>query len=68
MRCHSQALSKFAMVCFVAKEIVRDQGLANTCISKLKGAFNRFSSNSQIFPLVYDGKRFLRFLFERGLC
>ena len=65
MEYHSQALSKFAIVCFVAKEIVHDAGLANTCIAKLKNAFNRFASNSQIFPLVYDGMGILS-LFPLG--
>ncbi|RPB04022.1 putative endo-1,3-beta-glucanase [Choiromyces venosus 120613-1] len=49
-----KALSKFAFVCFVAKDIVKDTALTNTCVTKLKAAFNRFSENTQVYPLIYD--------------
>jgi endo-1,3(4)-beta-glucanase len=49
-----KALAMYAEICLVANDILKDSSLTSTCLSKLKTAFARFSSNQQIAPLCYD--------------
>jgi len=49
-----KALAKYAEICLVANDILKDSTLTTTCLSKLKSAFSRFSSNQQPAPLCYD--------------
>ncbi|KAK9466028.1 endo-1,3(4)-beta-glucanase [Lipomyces arxii] len=49
-----KALDKFAYICFVAFEILKDQQLAIAGLEKLKAAFQMFVCNQQQFPLYYD--------------
>jgi endo-1,3(4)-beta-glucanase len=49
-----KALAMYAEICLVANDILKNSSLAATCLSKLKTAFARFSSNQQQAPLCYD--------------
>ena len=49
-----KALAKYAEICLVANDVLKDSTLTATCLSKLKSAFSRFSSNQQQAPLCYD--------------
>lgn len=51
-----KALSKFAMVAWVASEIVQNRQLTIDCLNKLKTAFERFLLNRQQHPLFYESK------------
>ena len=51
-----KALSKFAVLVYTAQYILKDTALAQAGLQQLKAAFSRFSSNKQIYPLVYDSK------------
>lgn len=37
-------------------DIVGDTGLAQSGLNQLKGAFARFATNQQKFPLVYESE------------
>ena len=49
-----KALAKYAEICLVANDILKDSTLTAACLAKLKSAFSRFSSNQQQAPLCYD--------------
>ncbi|EEQ38914.1 hypothetical protein CLUG_03040 [Clavispora lusitaniae ATCC 42720] len=47
-------LAKYAYVLYVCNDILKDTSLVNTLLPKLKTAIERFTSNSQKYPLYYD--------------
>ncbi|KAL3237700.1 endo-1,3(4)-beta-glucanase RNJ42_00687 [Nakaseomyces bracarensis] len=47
-------LAKFAWILYCCQYIVKDQGLVNILLPKLKEAFSRFTQNRQQLPLRYD--------------
>ncbi|KAH0544374.1 hypothetical protein FGG08_001515 [Glutinoglossum americanum] len=49
-----KALSKFATMIYTIHDIVKDPGLANIGLVKLKDAFSVFVNNKQRYPLVYE--------------
>ena len=49
-----KALSKFASIIFTVDKIARDTNLGQQALARLKAAYARFSTNKQIYPLVYD--------------
>lgn len=49
-----KALAKFAQMCYVAHDMLKDQNLAKGGLDNLKAAFNRFATNRQQFPLYYE--------------
>ena len=49
-----KAMAKYAEICLVASDILKDSSLTATCISKLKAAIGVFASNQQPVPLAYD--------------
>lgn len=49
-----KALDKFACLCWVISEVLRDISLAQILLAKVKDAFSRFADNRQRFPLVYE--------------
>ncbi|KAF6840255.1 glycoside hydrolase family 81 protein [Colletotrichum plurivorum] len=49
-----KALAKFAIMLVAVNDIVGDTGLAQSGLNQLKGAFARFATNQQKFPLVYE--------------
>lgn len=49
-----KALSKFATMIYTIYELGKNPNLAAAGLGKLKDAFNRFASNRQTYPLVYD--------------
>lgn len=49
-----KALSKFATIVYTIYDLGKNPALAATGLAKLKDAFNRFASNQQTYPLVYD--------------
>ncbi|EPS36593.1 hypothetical protein H072_9865 [Dactylellina haptotyla CBS 200.50] len=49
-------LAKYAQVVLVACDVLKDAGLVQQGLAKLKTAIDRFAQNRQIFPLVYDTK------------
>jgi len=49
-----KALSKFATMVYTIHDLAKNPGLAAAGLAKLKDAFNRFASNQQTYPLVYD--------------
>ncbi|KAI1326721.1 glycoside hydrolase family 81 protein [Xylariaceae sp. FL0255] len=49
-----KALAKFAGLCFVANNMLKDPGLAQSGLTNLKQAFTLFTSNTQMFPLYYE--------------
>lgn len=49
-----KALSKFATIVFAVNDIAQNPGLAQQGLAQLKAAFARFTTNQQMFPLVYD--------------
>ena len=49
-----KALSKFATIIYTVNNIVKDKGLAQQGLVRLKNAFALFSTNQQLYPLVYD--------------
>lgn len=49
-----KALSKFAVIIYTIHDLLNQPDLASQGLSQLKGAFARFSSNTQTYPLVYD--------------
>lgn len=49
-----KALAKYAYICLSFSEVLNDPVNARACIAKLKPAFERFNSNTQIHPLVYE--------------
>ncbi|PQE12215.1 glycosyl hydrolase family 81 protein [Rutstroemia sp. NJR-2017a BVV2] len=49
-----KALAKFAGIVYTIHDIVGDVALAQAGLNKLKQSFERFSSNQQQFPLVYE--------------
>ena len=49
-----KALSKFATLVFTVHDLLQQPMLALQGLEELKGAFARFATNRQKFPLVYD--------------
>ncbi|KAI0190316.1 glycoside hydrolase family 81 protein [Astrocystis sublimbata] len=49
-----KALAKFAGLCFTAKHLLNNTKLADSGLSNLKTAFQRFTSNKQQYPLYYE--------------
>lgn len=49
-----KALAKYAWILYVTKYVLKDDGLTNTLLPKVKRAIERFSKNSQQLPLSYD--------------
>lgn len=49
-----KALAKYAEICLVANDLLKDSTLTATCISKLKTAIAVFANNQQQEPLCYD--------------
>ncbi|PQE16905.1 glycoside hydrolase family 81 protein [Rutstroemia sp. NJR-2017a BBW] len=49
-----KALAKFAGIVYTIHDIVGDVALAQAGLDKLKQSFERFSTNRQQFPLVYE--------------
>ncbi|KAI0009226.1 glycoside hydrolase family 81 protein [Xylariaceae sp. FL0662B] len=49
-----KALAKFASLCFVANDLLKNPKLAQSGLGKLKAAFSRFSANKQQYPLYYE--------------
>ncbi len=49
-----KALSKFATLIYTIHELGQNPALAASGLARLKDAFNRFATNQQIYPLVYD--------------
>ncbi|KAI2636634.1 glycoside hydrolase family 81 protein [Xylaria nigripes] len=49
-----KALAKFAGICFAANDLLKDPKLAQTGLTNLKAAFQRFISNKQQYPLYYE--------------
>ena len=52
-----QALAKFAILIMTIHDMLGDQALAMTALTKLKLAFSEFSQNKQQYPLVYECKQ-----------
>ncbi|KAK6525782.1 hypothetical protein TWF281_010826 [Arthrobotrys megalospora] len=51
-----KALAKYAQIVLVASDVLKDKGLAQRGLANLKTALDRFATNKQKFPLVYDTK------------
>ena len=49
-----KALSKFATLIYTIHDLGKNPALAATGLGRLKDAFNRFATNQQMYPLVYD--------------
>ena len=49
-----KALAKYAEICLVANDVLKDSSLTATCIAKLKTAIAVFANNQQQAPLCYD--------------
>ncbi|KAI0164192.1 family 81 glycosyl hydrolase [Xylariaceae sp. FL1272] len=49
-----KALAKFAGLCFVANDLLKNPTMAQSGLKGLKAAFARFASNKQSFPLYYE--------------
>ncbi|KAL8697360.1 MAG: hypothetical protein Q9201_007162, partial [Fulgogasparrea decipioides] len=49
-----KALSKFATLVYTVHEMLNEPDLARLGLGQLKLAFAKFSTNQQIYPLVYD--------------
>jgi endo-1,3(4)-beta-glucanase len=49
-----KALAKYAEICLVANDLLKDSALTATCVSKLKTAIGVFASNTQMVPLCYE--------------
>ncbi|MCJ1274857.1 hypothetical protein MMC21_002655 [Puttea exsequens] len=51
-----KALAKFATLIYTIHDLLREPDLAAQGLKELQGAFARFVTNRQIYPLVYDTK------------
>ena len=51
-----KALSKFATAIYAVHDLAGDVSVAAAGLTKLKAAFNRFVTNKQQFPLVYESQ------------
>ncbi len=51
-----KALAKFATIIYTTHDLLNEPMLALQGLNELKGAFARFATNQQIYPLVYDTK------------
>ncbi|KAI1768593.1 glycoside hydrolase family 81 protein [Hypoxylon sp. FL1150] len=49
-----KALAKFALISLAAKELLKNNSMAEDGRKKLEVAFSRFAQNRQQFPLYYD--------------
>lgn len=51
-----KALAKFAGIVYTLNDIAKNQALAQAGLIKLKEAFERFATNTNVYPLVYESK------------
>lgn len=51
-----KALSKFATAIYAVHDLAGNASLANAGLTKLKDAYARFTSNNQVYPLVYESQ------------
>lgn len=51
-----KSLDKYACMCWVICEVLKDTDLAQNLLKRVKDAFSRFAENRQRFPLVYESK------------
>ncbi|KAF3308158.1 hypothetical protein TWF173_001680 [Orbilia oligospora] len=51
-----KALAKYAQILLVASDVLKDKALVERGLLNLRTAINRFATNKQKFPLVYDSK------------
>ncbi|KAI0022844.1 glycoside hydrolase family 81 protein [Xylariomycetidae sp. FL0641] len=49
-----KALAKFAQLCLVSNDMLKNSTLAKTGLGNLQAAFTRFISNKQKYPLFYE--------------
>ncbi|QSL66570.1 hypothetical protein MERGE_000952 [Pneumocystis wakefieldiae] len=49
-----KALSKFSLLCFSIKSVLKNETLAEKCLTKLKNCFMPFVKNNFNYKLVYD--------------
>lgn len=49
-----KAMAKFAEICLVANDVLKDQALVAMGLTKLKAAFSMFINNQQQAPLCYE--------------
>ncbi|KAF4125557.1 endo-1,3(4)-beta-glucanase, partial [Geosmithia morbida] len=49
-----KALAKFALLVYVASDLLKDQAMAQSGLEKLKKVFGIFAANEQKHPLCYD--------------
>ncbi|CAI2163685.1 16947_t:CDS:2 [Funneliformis geosporum] len=49
-----KVLAKFALVCLVANDVIKDPTLTTTCVNQLKDAIQPFVTNQRTIPLRYD--------------
>jgi endo-1,3(4)-beta-glucanase len=49
-----KALAKYAEICLVANDLLKDSSLTATCVAKLKTAIAVFAKNQQSVPLAYE--------------
>jgi endo-1,3(4)-beta-glucanase len=49
-----KALAKYAEICLVANDLLKDSSLTATCVAKLKTAIAVFANNKQSVPLAYE--------------
>lgn len=56
MREITQALAKFAQIIYASKDLVKDEALAKDGLTKLKAAFEVWTTNKNKYPLVYESK------------
>lgn len=54
MYASGKILDKYAMVLYVCSDILKDQGLTQRLLPKMKLAIDRFANNQQQFGLFYD--------------
>lgn len=50
----TQALAKFAQIIYASKDLVKDESLAQDGLTKLKAAFEVWTTNRNKYPLVYE--------------
>ncbi|EMR09465.1 hypothetical protein PNEG_02407 [Pneumocystis murina B123] len=60
-----KVLSKFALLCFSIKNILKNDTLAEECLTKLKDCFMPFVKNSRTYKLVYE-KTWFGIVTEQG--
>lgn len=51
-----KAFSKFATAIYATRDLAGNINLANSALTNLKAAFEKFATNKQTYPLIYDTK------------